>query len=59
MQIASRINPLTYLTNGLRATWFDTGAETIQLWASAVVLAGFAVLGMVFALSAFLKSIRK
>ena len=47
------------MTNGLRATWFDSGVDTISLWISAAVLAGFAVIGMLFALNAFLKWIRK
>ncbi len=50
------VNPATYLIDAVRALAFGA-TPTLPLWASALVLVGFAVFGMAFAFSLFRRSL--
>ncbi len=50
------VNPATYLIDAVRALAFGA-TPTLPLWASALVLVGFAVFGMAFAVSLFRRSL--
>ena len=63
MEIGARLNPVTYLVDGLRQTILQAGnsmagADFIPLWACFAVVGVFAVFGMGIALRAFRKSLR-
>jgi len=63
MQIGSRINPVSYVVDGLRQTIFDTGSklaggELLPLWLCFLVVSVFAVLGIMLAYGSFRKSVK-
>jgi ABC-2 type transport system permease protein len=63
MQIGAKINPVSYVVDGLRQTLFDTGAtlskgEFLPLWLCFIVVAAFATAGMMIAYTSFKKSIK-
>ena len=63
MQIGAKVNPVSYVVDGLRQTLFDTSAtlsagEFLPLWLCFAVVVVFAVLGMMFAYISFSKSIK-
>ena len=62
MRIAARVNPMSYVVDGLRQTAFQgsgalAGGE-FPLWLCFLVVALFALLGIALAYSAFMKSIK-
>lgn len=62
MKIGALVNPTTYVVDGLRHTvlesgGIESGSDLMPLWLSFLVIAGFALLGMGVAYSAFKKSI--
>ena len=62
MQIGAMVNPTTYAISGMRQTMMSTSnlaaADNLSLWLSAVVMFGFAVIGMFLALRAFRSAVR-
>ena len=63
MQVFARINPTSYVVDGMRQTFFDSGvtlagAEFLPLWLCFVVIVAFAAFGMSVAYVAFKRSIR-
>ena len=63
MEIGARLNPTSYVVDGLRQMVFENGAalaggETLALWLCFVVVAAFAVLGMGFAYVVFRKTVQ-
>jgi ABC-2 type transport system permease protein len=63
MEIGARLNPVTYLVDGLRQTILDAGnamagPEFIALWLCFAVVGVFALFGMGLALRAFRRSLR-
>lgn len=63
MQIGAKINPVSYVVDGLRQTIFDsnaliTGGELLPLWLCFLVVIVFAGLSMTMAYSSFKKSIK-
>lgn len=57
MRVIVLINPATYFIDAVRALAFGTAA-TLPLWLSGLILIGFAVLSMMFALTLFQRSLR-
>ena len=62
MQIGSKVNPVSYVVDGLRQTLFDAGAtftqsEFLPLWLCFLVVAIFAVFGIALAYISFKKSV--
>lgn len=57
MRIIVLINPATYFIDAVRSLAFGTPA-TLPLWMSGLILLGFAVVGMAFALALFRRSLR-
>lgn len=62
MQIGSKINPVSYVVDGLRQTLFDAGTiadgnEFLPLWLCLAVVGAFSVLGTVVAYLSFKKSV--
>ncbi len=58
MQWGAKINPTSYVIDGLRQTVFSSDiATTFPLWLTFVIVGSFAILGMMVALNAFKKSI--
>ena len=63
MQILSRINPVSYMVDGLRQMVFESGAtlaggDLLPLWLCFVVVAAYAIFGILLASVSFKKSIR-
>jgi ABC-2 type transport system permease protein len=61
MQVGSRLNPVSYVVDGLRQTLFESSAlsgELMPVWLCFVVVAVFATFGMALAYSSFKKSIK-
>jgi ABC-2 type transport system permease protein len=59
MEIGSRLNPTSYVADGLRQMVLDNaGGGTFDLWLCFVVVGAFAVWGMWIALNAFKSSIK-
>ena len=63
MRVGARINPTSYVVDGLRQMVFENGAalpgdESLPLWLCFVVIAAFASLAMLLAYTAFTRSIR-
>ena len=63
MEIASRLNPTTYVVTGLRTMTFATGnalatIEPIPLWLCFLVVAIFLAFGMALGYRAFMSSIK-
>ena len=63
MVVGARLNPVTYLVDGLRQTVLGAGnamagPDHIALWLSFVVIGAFGVFGMGLALNAFNKTLR-
>jgi len=62
MQIGSKVNPVSYVVDGLRQTLFDVGAtfaqsEFLPLWLCFLVVAIFAVFGTLLSYISFKKSV--
>ncbi len=57
MRMIVLFNPATYFIDAIRALAFGT-PPTLPLWISSVILLGFAVIGMTFALALFRRSLR-
>lgn len=62
MQVTARINPTSYLIDGLRQMMFTdaatlAGSQLIPLWQCFAVIAAFVVIGMGLAYRAFVRSI--
>jgi len=63
MEVIARANPTSYAVDGMRQTFFDSGAtlenaELLSLWLCFVVVAAFAVFGISVAYFAFTRSIK-
>ncbi len=62
MEIGARINPTSYVVDGIRQMVLENGSmaggETLSLWLCFVVIASFAVLGMGLAYMAFKGSVK-
>jgi len=63
MQVGAKINPVSYVVDGLRQTIFDsnallTGGELLPLWLCFLVVIIFAILSMTLAYYSFKKSIK-
>ena len=63
MEVLARINPTSYVVDGMRQTFFDSSvtmanAELLPIWLCYVVVAVFAAIGMLFAYVAFKRSIK-
>ncbi len=63
MQVGARLNPTSYVVDGLRQMVFDnsatlSGAELLPLWLCFLVVAAFGVFGMLLAYVSFKKSIK-
>lgn len=63
MQIGAKVNPVSYVVDGLRQTIFDTsitlsGGELLPLWLCFTVVIVFAAFGMMLAYNSFRKSIK-
>ena len=63
MEVVARINPTSYVVDGMRQMIFDSGAAAsgsveLSLWLCFVVVGAFAVFGMMLAYVVFRRSIR-
>jgi len=63
MQIGAKINPVSYVVDGLRQTIFDStavlsGGELLPLWLCFLLVIAFALLSMTLAYNSFKKSIK-
>ena len=63
MEVFARANPTTYIVDGMRQTFLDSGAamagsELLSLWLCFVVVMAFAVFGMLLAYFSFKRSIK-
>ena len=63
MQIGAKINPVSYVVDGLRQTLFDSnalisGGDLLPLWLCFLVVIAFAFLSMTMAYNSFKKSIK-
>jgi len=63
MEVVARINPTSYVVDGMRQMIFDSGAAAsgsaeLSLWLCFVVVGAFAVFGMMLAHVVFMRSIR-
>ncbi|MFC1992003.1 ABC transporter permease [Chloroflexota bacterium] len=62
MQIGSKVNPVSYVVDGLRQTLFDTGVPfseggSLPLWLCFLVVALFAIFGTLLSYVSFKKSV--
>ena len=62
MQIGSKVNPVSYVVDGMRQTIFGTGSslaelEFLPLWLCFLVVAVFAAMGTLLAYGSFKKSV--
>ena len=62
MQIGSKVNPVSYVVDGMRQTIFGTGSnfaglEFLPLWLCFLVVAIFAAMGTLLAYVSFKKSV--
>jgi ABC-2 type transport system permease protein len=63
MEICARLNPTSYVVDGMRQMVFKNGADlaagdVLSLWLCFVVVFAFTILGMLLAFTAFKKSIK-
>ena len=63
MRVGARLNPTSYVVDGMRQMVFENGAalpgdESLPLWLCFAVIAAFASLAMLLAYTAFRRSIR-
>ncbi|MCJ7521678.1 MAG: ABC transporter permease, partial [Dehalococcoidia bacterium] len=63
MEVIARINPTSYVVDGMRQLNFESGSATsggeeLALWLCFVVIAAFAAFAMLFAYRAFKRSIK-